>query len=48
MDLPFGGLLLGVEAVRLVPANGDLGVPSSVQGPLVQVGRTQDDVLVIN
>ena len=48
MDVPLGELGIGVDAVRLVCANGDLGVPVPRHGPLVEVGRSDNDVLVIN
>lgn len=34
--------------VWLVGAHGDLGVPAAFHGPLVDVGRSDDDVLVVN
>jgi hypothetical protein len=34
--------------VRLVRAHGDLRVPGAFHGPLVYVGRPDDDVLVVH
>ena len=43
-----GHVDIAILGALQVAANGDLAVPGPVQGPLVQVGRTQDDVLVVN
>ena len=47
MDLATGRLP-GCQVVRLVSTHGDLRVPGAIHGPLVDVGGTDDDVLVVN
>jgi hypothetical protein len=47
MDLA-PGRLPSRQVVRLVRAHGDLGVPGTVHGPLVDVGGPNDDVLVVH
>jgi len=42
------GRLPGRQEVWLVRAHGDFRVPGTVHGPLVDVGRPNDDVLVIH
>jgi hypothetical protein len=47
MDLA-AGRLPGCQVVWLEGTHGDLGVTGTVHRPLVDVGRPDDDVLIIN
>jgi hypothetical protein len=42
------GRLPGCQVVRLEGTHGDLRVTGAVHRPLVDVGRPDDDVLIIN
>ena len=48
MDLSSGNITIGVEVGRLVRTHGDFRVPCSVHGPLVDVGRSDNDVFVVH
>lgn len=48
VDLSSCNQALGVQVAWLECTHGDLGVSAPIHGPLVDVGRSNNDVLVVN